>query len=178
MQRRNSAPADLPHATSLSQDSEVEESSHRINIPRSEGSPMEDGSDPIETYLPVLRQGGDQDSELNRGEGVQQTPESPLELFTSLADVHVTPAVIDSTPLSLQCRICDAPPTVGTRPTVTMCGHLFCSEYVLRIPATRTLGSLYTRCITRRLMSTSRCPVCDDALLLHCLFKLDLPALS
>lgn len=34
--------------------------------------------------------------------------------------------------LSLHCRMCEAPPTVTTQPTVTTCGHLFCSAYVLR----------------------------------------------
>ena len=41
------------------------------------------------------------------------------------------------------------------------------------------LDSLCTvRCITQRVMSTSRCPVCDNALLLYCLFKLDLQVSS
>lgn len=36
--------------------------------------------------------------------------------------------------------MCNAPPTVVTRPTVTVCGHLFCYEYVLRIPRITTAG--------------------------------------
>ena len=34
--------------------------------------------------------------------------------------------------LSLRCRMCEEPPKVTTQPTVTTCGHLFCSEYVPR----------------------------------------------
>jgi len=61
----------------------------------------------------------------------------------------------------LCCRMCEAPPTVTTQPTVTTCGHLFCSE-----------------CITQHVVSASRCPVCNSCLLLYCLFKLDLPVTS
>jgi len=122
----------------------------------------QDSPDPVETYVPVLGQEEYQGAELNTGEGDQQPHESPLEPPTTFqTDVRATPTVTASTPLSLQCRMCDAPPTIGTRPTVTMCGHLFCSE-----------------CITRHVVSTSRCPVCDNALLLYCLFKLDLPVSS
>jgi len=104
-------------------------------------SAIQDGSGPVEPHAPVLRQGRYQGVESNTGEGVQQTHESPLEpSTTSQTDVHVAQAVTDSTPLSLQCKMCDAPPTVGTRPTVTTCGHLFCSEYVSRIPTAQTLG--------------------------------------
>jgi hypothetical protein len=149
------------------------------SYPRLGESAIQDGSDPVENYVPALRWGGYQGAELSTGEGVQQTHESPpVPPTISQTEVYVTPAVTASTPLSLQCRMCDAPPTVGTQPTVTMCGHLFCSEYVPRIPAAWKLGSLCTRCITRRVMSDSRCPVCDNALLLYCLFKLDLPVSS
>jgi len=127
-----------------------------VSYSRPGGSAIQDSSDPVGTYVPV-RQGWYQGAELKAGEGVRQMRGGPLEApTTSQTDAHETPAVTTSTPLSMQCRICDAPPTVGTRPTVTMCGHLFCSE-----------------CITRHVMSTSRCPVCDNALLLYCLFKLD-----
>jgi len=34
--------------------------------------------------------------------------------------------------LSLRCRMCEEPPRAVTKPTVTTCGHLFCSEYVPR----------------------------------------------
>ena len=140
---------------------------------------IQDSPDPVETYVPVLRQEGHQGIELNTGGDVQHIHKSPLELpTTSQTDVHATPAVTASTPLSLQCRMCDAPPTVGTRPTATTCGHLFCSEYVSRIPKARTLGLPCARCITRHVISTSRCPVCDNALLLYCLFKLDLSVSS
>ena len=35
-----------------------------------------------------------------------------------------TPPTADIFPL--HCRMCDAPPTLTTQPTVTTCGHLFC----------------------------------------------------
>lgn len=61
--------------------------------------------------------------------GIQNTFEGPVEPQTrSLDEGNVSPSVTASTTLSLRCRICNAPPTVVTRPTVTMCGHLFCSE--------------------------------------------------
>ena len=34
--------------------------------------------------------------------------------------------------LSLHCMMCEEPPRVTTQPTVTTCGHIFCSEYVPR----------------------------------------------
>ncbi|KAF9788544.1 hypothetical protein BJ322DRAFT_1106523 [Thelephora terrestris] len=79
---------------------------------------------------------------------------------TTPGEVSAPPAVTTSSPLSFRCRMCDAPPTVCMRPTATMCGHVFCYE-----------------CITQHVTSTPRCPVCDGALLLYCLFKLDLPVL-
>jgi len=109
-------------------------------------------------------------------------PEPPGPVESSLGpptviqdDVTVPPAVTASTPLSLQCRICGTP-AVGTQPAVTMCGHLFYSEYVLKIPRS-TAVRLYNRCITQHIMSTSSCPVRDDAQLLYCSFKLGLLAL-
>ena len=131
---------------------------------------------PVKTYAPVLPQERYQGSELDSEERVEQTREDLLEMPSKIQDgVRATSAVTPSTPLSLQCRVCDAIPTVGSRPTVTMCGHLFCSEYVLIIIVAWKSSSRYTRCITRHVMMTSKCPVCDNALLLYCLFKLDLP---
>jgi hypothetical protein len=66
----------------------------------------------------------------NAGTGVRYAFENLAE---SQAEINTPPAVTASTPLSLQCRMCNAPPTITMRPTVTMCGHIFCSEYVLRI---------------------------------------------
>lgn len=40
--------------------------------------------------------------------------------------------------LSLNCRMCEAPPTVTAQPTVTTCGHLFCSECVPTTPGSTT----------------------------------------
>lgn len=69
----------------------------------------------------------------NVGIGTRDTLESPVESPTTNQDgVNAPLAVTTFLPLSLQCRMCNAPPTVVTRPTVTMCGHLFCSECVLR----------------------------------------------
>jgi len=100
-----------------------------------------DSPSPAGTPVPVLPQDGYQCTDLNGGKDFQQTFESFPEPPTSVqGDVDVPPAVTASTPLSLRCRMCDAPPTVGAQPTVTMCGHLFCSEYVLRIPAAWTFG--------------------------------------
>jgi len=133
-----------------------------------------DPTSPAETPMPVLPQDGYQCTDLNGGKDLQQTSESfPEPPTTVQRNVNVPPAVTAPAPPFLQCRMCDAPPTVGAQPTVTMCGHMFCSEYVLRIIAKRAFGLLPTRCITQHVMSTSRCPVCDNALLLYCLFKLD-----
>ena len=131
---------------------------------------------PVETHVPVLPREGYHSSKLDAGKSIEQTHEGPLELLTTIqGGADAMPATTSSEPLSLQCRMCDAPPTVSSRPTVTTCGHLFCSEYVLRIPAPWIFDSLCTRCITRYVMFSSKCPVCDNTLLLYCLFKLDLP---
>ena len=84
--------------------------------------------------LPTPPLEGHQGTNLDAGKSARQARESFLEPPTGTqGDINVPPAVTASTPLSLQCRMCNASPTVGTRPTVTVCGHLFCSEYVLRI---------------------------------------------
>ncbi|KAJ3926439.1 MAG: hypothetical protein NXY57DRAFT_1029010 [Lentinula lateritia] len=57
--------------------------------------------------------------------------------------------------VSLRCRLCTRDPCVN--PTATMCGHIFCRD-----------------CITESVIVSPRCPVCEHALLLYCLFKLDL----
>jgi len=117
---------------------------------------------PVETYVPDLPRERYQGSESDTEEFIEQAHEDLLEPPATIrGGACATSAMTALTPLSLQCRVCDALPTVGSRPTVTMCGHLFCSE-----------------CITRHVMSTSKCPVCDEALLLYCLFKLDLPVPS
>ncbi|KAJ4468861.1 hypothetical protein J3R30DRAFT_1615204 [Lentinula aciculospora] len=57
--------------------------------------------------------------------------------------------------MSLHCRLCMRDPCAD--PTATMCGHIFCGT-----------------CITECVILSPRCPVCQHALLLYCLFKLDL----
>lgn len=111
------------------------------SFPNTEEPVIQGSSGPVENLVPVPSRERDQSVELDTGNGEQQTNESLLDPpATAQSGVQVTPTVAASTPLSLQCRMCDAPPTIGTRPTVTMCGHLFCSEYVLRILAVWSLG--------------------------------------
>jgi len=112
-------------------------------------------------------------------------PEPPGLVESSLGpptviqdDVSVPPAVAASVSLSRQCRACGAAPAVGMQPAVTMCSHLFCSEYVSKSQGARPLDSLHNRCITQHVMSTSSCPLYNDPLLLYCLFKFDLPVSS
>lgn len=52
----------------------------------------------------------------------------------TFGDVDMQPKTASPTTdiLSLHCRMCKEPPRVTTQPTVTTCGHLFCSEYVPR----------------------------------------------
>ena len=68
------------------------------------------------------------------GTGIKYTPgnlaSSPT---TTRGEVVILPTMTPPTSLSPQCRMCDAPPTIDTRPTVTTCGHLFCYGYALRI---------------------------------------------
>lgn len=76
----------------------------------------------------------DQVNHSDVGTVVQDKFGSSIELpAMSQDEVNPPPAVTAPTPLSLQCRTCNAPPTAATQPTVTMCGHLFCSGYVTRI---------------------------------------------
>lgn len=86
---------------------------------------------PAEPPVPFPLPEGQQAAYPEAGMGVQGTSsgsliESPTTSQNSAANTSPAPAA--STALSLRCRTCDAPPTTITRPTVTMCGHLFCSE--------------------------------------------------
>ena len=95
---------------------------------------MEDGLGPtrrVETPRPILSPGGNEGIGLTGGQDVQQPSESftePLTMIQGNAGVPVGTAPPPPTSLHLRCRMCNAPPTVATRPTVTTCGHLFCSE--------------------------------------------------
>lgn len=102
------------------------------------GLATEGGSGHAETDAPVLHRERDQYVKPNVPESARETHESIPEQPTTIQGGNpVTQVVAASTPLSLRCRMCDAPPTVGARPTVTTCGHLFCSEYVSSISAPR-----------------------------------------
>ena len=98
---------------------------------------------PPETPESILSSEEYQDTNLNVRKDAQQAFESfpgPPTTIQSDVDVNVPLTVTASTPLSLQCMMCNASPTVGSRPTVTMCGHLFCSVYVSRILGTTVAG--------------------------------------
>ena len=96
---------------------------------------------PPEAPVPILRPEGHQDANSNVGRDVQQVSESSPEPPTT-SDANVLSAATVSTPLSLQCRMCNASPTVGSRPVAAMCGHIFCSEYVSKSQVVRLLDSL------------------------------------
>jgi len=59
--------------------------------------------------------------------------------------------------IGAHCRICQKDPSDEL--TATMCGHLFCKS-----------------CITEEIIARSACPVCKNAVLLYCLFRIDLSA--
>jgi len=76
--------------------------------------------------------GGRQDTD-SVVESAGQQSEIPIESSPSAqASVNAQHKTVSPTTgiLPLHCRICEAPPMITTRPTVTTCGHLFCSEYV------------------------------------------------
>ncbi|TFK41498.1 hypothetical protein BDQ12DRAFT_387347 [Crucibulum laeve] len=63
--------------------------------------------------------------------------------------------VTSASTLLLHCRLCQKAQCEEI--TATMCGHIFCY-----------------RCITKEVINTSSCPVCEAPTLLYCLFKLKL----
>ena len=84
------------------------------------------------TPAPPLAPEKYQDTSSDVGSDIwQQEFENSFEPSTiARGDVDAQSTISTSTPLSLKCRICNTPPTVGSRPTATMCGHIFCSGYV------------------------------------------------
>jgi hypothetical protein len=137
-----------------------------ISSPHPEERATQDDPDPpspSESPVPAPQQEVYRVPYSNAGTGVRYAFENLTEpQTTTQGKANIPPTVTASTPLSLRCRMCNAPPTVGARPTVTMCGHLFCSEYVLRIfrnvAATRlTLCQVYnTTCDINSQMSCVR----------------------
>ena len=139
-------------------------------------TPLAQGTDSsVRTHVPNLGDGyqGIDSVVGSAGKQSETSIETPPSIRTAISTQQTTTGT-----LSLDCRMCEAPPTVTTEPTVTTCGHLFCSEYVSRIPDSVIRRLILLRCITQHVASTSRCPVCNSSLLLYCLFKLDLPVTS
>ena len=97
---------------------------------------------PVESSASVLPQEGHQVIHPSAGMDSHGTSGGLADSLTTTYDaVSAPPAATTSAALSLQCRICDSPPTIDMRPTATMCGHIFCYEYVSRIlsnPTART----------------------------------------
>lgn len=113
---------------------------------------------------------------------------SPVRLpsaLSSLDSLELVPGALDSSPpstvgkntarsqLRLHCRICNRDPCEDM--TATICGHIFCKKFVLYLAySMQSLTSLLCSCITQAVVSNSECPVCKNATLLYCLFRLDL----
>ena len=91
---------------------------------------------PAETSGLVFSLGRRKGADLNAGQDVQERLGRFADPLTTAHGNISVPALTAAAPLmpSLRCRMCNATQTVATRPTVTTCGHLFCSEYVLRTP--------------------------------------------
>ena len=83
--------------------------------------------------MPVLFREDHQVSHPDKATDLQHTPRNAAEPpIATQGEVDVPLEVTGvSAPLLIQCRMCGAPPATGTQPTVSMCGHLFCYEYVL-----------------------------------------------
>ena len=104
----------------------------------------------IRTRVPSLSVGDRQDID-SSAENAGTRHEIPTE---STTQGHVNAQSKTETPttsiLSLHCRMCEAPPTATTQPTATTCGHLFCSEYVPRLP-----GGVIHRLTPRQVHNTT-----------------------
>ena len=99
------------------------------------------GADPNRIEDRTQDVGGYRGTTWDAGEDAPQTFESCFELPTGIqGGIDVAPTATASAPLSLQCGMCNAPPTVGSCPTATTCGHIFCSEYVSKIPGDAATG--------------------------------------
>lgn len=77
---------------------------------------------------------GSQGTDSVGGNARKQSEISIGPSLLTFGDVDMQPKTASPTTdiLSLHCRMCNEPPRVTTQPTVTTCGHLFCSEYVPR----------------------------------------------
>ena len=84
--------------------------------------------------------GGCQGVDSVAGSGREQSEISTQPPPSTQTGVNTQPKTLPPTTgvLALHCKMCEAPPMVTTRPTVTTCGHLFCSEYVPRLLSTVT----------------------------------------
>ena len=90
---------------------------------------------PVGPPMPVLSREDHQVSHPDTATDLQHTPRSTAEPPIATQGEAGVPLEVTgiSAPLLIQCMMCGAPPTTGTQPTVSMCGHLFCYEYVLSV---------------------------------------------
>jgi len=103
---------------------------------------------PVGIHLPGFG-GGPQDPDLveNARKRISTEP-SPSIQGGAIAQPEIASSTTGT--LSLCCRMCGAPPKVTTQPTVTTCGHLFCSEYVPRM-----LGTVIRKLTSRQVYNAT-----------------------
>lgn len=112
--------------------------------PPHEGGRVTQDDPSVGTRVPNLSAGGHPDINSQAGNAGKPLPSTQGGVNTQLK----SPA---TNILSLHCRMCDAPPMATTQPTVTTCGHLFCSEYVPKI-----LGGANHRLTPRQVYNGTR----------------------
>ncbi|KAF5390045.1 hypothetical protein D9757_003894 [Collybiopsis confluens] len=126
-----------------------------INFSTSEtsslGPPRSTGSD---NWITRYRPSSLQHSSLSKRPETPPPSSSSTVNDRSTTESSISPATTVAS-FGFHCRLCMREPCVDT--TVSMCGHLFCGK-----------------CIAESVMTVPECPVCHNALLLYCLFKLDL----